>query len=83
MGPDPYSVIIDNRTEINLIHTTLVTKLGLVVIKLNYGYLASANKLKTKFTGIVESTSISVGGLQYKVLFFIIDGPVSQEYILG
>lgn len=77
IGPDSYSVIIDNRAEINLIYTTLITKLGLVVTRLNHKYLANINKSKIKFTSIAENTSINVGGLQYKILFFIMDRPVS------
>ena len=83
MGPDPYSVMMDNGAKINLIHTTLTTKLGLAVTALNHRHLASVNKLKIKFAGIAENTPVSVGGLQYKVPFFIVDGPVSQECILG
>ena len=30
--PDPYIVMLDNRTEINMMHSSIAAKLGLVVI---------------------------------------------------
>ena len=44
--------------------------------------MTSANQLKSKFLGIVEDTPVSVGSFQYQVLFFVVEGWVSYNYVL-
>ena len=76
-----YTVMLDNRAEINLIHLDLAVQLGLTITILNYRQLLSANKLK--FIKITENTSVQIGGFYYNVLFFVMDGAVTQDYMLG
>ena len=78
-----YTVMLDNRAEINLIHLDLAVQLGLTITILNYRQLLSANKLKLKFIKITENTSVQIGGFYYNVLFFVMDGAVTQDYMLG
>ena len=59
--PDLYIVILDNETEINMMHFLITAKLGLVVMQLNHRLIISANQLKSKFLGIVEDTPVIVG----------------------
>ena len=73
--------MLDNRAEINLIHLDLAVQLGLTITILNYRQLLSANKLK--FIKITENTSVQIGGFYYNVLFFVMDGAVTQDYMLG
>ena len=72
----PFTVILDNKAEINILHLNLTVKLGLIVTIFNHRYLTSANKLKSKFIGIVKNTLIWVGGFYYKALFFVINGKI-------
>ena len=72
--PDPYTVMLDNGAEINVMHSSMATKLGLVVIQLNHGLMISANQLKSKFLGIVEDTPVLVNSFQYQVPFFMVEG---------
>ena len=67
MGKDPdlYTVMLNNRVEINVMHSTLAAKLGLVVTQLNYKLIISANQSKLKFLGIVEDTPVMVESFQY------------------
>ena len=59
--PDLYTVMLDNGAEINIMHSLITTKLGLVVMQLNHRLIISANQLKSKFLGIVEDTPVIVG----------------------
>ena len=45
--PDPYTVMLDNGAEINVMHSSIATKLGLVVMELNHGLMTSANQSKS------------------------------------
>ena len=54
----PFTVMLDNRTEINILYLSLAVKLGLTVIILNHKHLASTNKLKSKFISIAENTLV-------------------------
>ena len=58
--PDPYTVMLDNRVEINMMHSSIAAKLGLVVTQLNHGLIISANQLKSKFLGIAEDIPVTV-----------------------
>lgn len=59
--PNPYMMMLDNRAEINVMHSSLAAKLGLVVIQLNYRLMMSTNQSKSKFLGIMEDTPVSIG----------------------
>lgn len=59
--PNPYIMMLDNRAEINVMHSSLAAKLGLVVIQLNYRLMMSTNQSKSKFLGIMEDTPVSIG----------------------
>ena len=83
LGTTPFIVMLDNRAKINILHLSLAVKLGLTVTTLNYRYLASTNKLKSKFIEIVENTPVQVGGFHYKILFFVVNGEITQDCILG
>ena len=74
--------MLDNEAEINLMHLDLAVKLGLIITILNYEQLLSANKLKSKFVGIAENTSVWIKRFHYNVLFFVMDGAVTQDYML-
>ena len=63
--PDPYIVMLDNGAEINMMHSSMAAKLGLVVMQLNHGLMTSANQLKSKFLRIAEDTPVSVGSFWY------------------
>ena len=62
LGHDPnsYTVMLDNRVEINMMHSSIAAKLGLVVTQLNHGLIISANQLKSKFLGIAEDIPVTV-----------------------
>lgn len=45
--PAFYIVMLDNEAEINVIYSSITAKLGLVVMKLNYELMISANQLKS------------------------------------
>ena len=75
--------MLDNRAEINLIHLDLAVQLGLTITILNYRQLLSANKLKLKFIKITENTSVQIRRFYYNVSFFVVDGAVTQDYMLG
>ena len=77
-----YIVILDNRAEINLIYLDLAVQLGLIITILNYRQLLSINKLKLKFIKIIENTSVQIRRFYYNVSFFVVDGAVTQDYIL-
>ena len=78
-----YTVMLDNGAEINLIHLDLAVQLGLTITILNHKQLLSANKLKLKFIRITENTPVQIRGFHYNVLFFVMDGAVTQDYMLG
>ena len=78
-----YIVILDNRAEINLIYLDLAVQLGLIITILNYRQLLSINKLKLKFIKIIENTSVQIRRFYYNVSFFVVDGAVTQDYMLG
>ena len=59
--PDPYTVMLDNRVEINIMHSLMTAKLGLVMIQLNHRLIISTNQSKSKFLGIVKDTPVLVG----------------------
>lgn len=80
--PDPYTVMLNNGVEINMIHSSIAAKLGLVVTQLNHRLMTSTNQLKSKFLGIVEDTPVSISSFQYWVPFFMVEGWVSHNYIL-
>lgn len=63
--PDPYTVMLNNGVEINMIHSSIAAKLGLVVTQLNHRLMTSTNQLKSKFLGIVEDTPVSISSFQY------------------
>ena len=78
-----YIVILDNRAEINLIYLDLAVQLGLIITILNHRQLLSINKLKLKFIRIIENTSVQIRRFYYNVSFFVVDGAVTQDYMLG
>ena len=45
--PAPYIVMLNNRVEINVMHSSMAAKLELVVMKLNHGLMISANQSKS------------------------------------
>ena len=63
LGHDPnsYTVMLDNRVEINIMHSLMTAKLGLVMIQLNHRLIISTNQSKSKFLGIVKDTPVLVG----------------------
>lgn len=63
--PDPYTVMLDNGVEINIIHSVMTAKLGLTVTQLNHRMMMNANQSKSKFLGIAEDTPINIGGFCY------------------
>ena len=63
--PDSYTVMLNNRAEINMMYSSIAIKLGLVVMQLNHRLITSANQLKLKFLGIVEDIPVTVGSFWY------------------
>ena len=45
--PASYIVMLNNRVEINVMHSSMAAKLELVVMKLNHGLMTSANQSKS------------------------------------
>ena len=41
--PAPYIVMLNNRVEINMMHSSMAIKLGLMVTELNHGLMTNAN----------------------------------------
>ena len=80
--PNLYIVMLDNRAEINMMHSSIAAKLGLVVTQLNHGLMMSTNQSKSKFLGIVEDTPVLVDSFWYQVLFFMMEDQVSYDCIL-
>ena len=44
--PAPYTVMLDNKAEINMMHLSMATKLRLVVTELNHELMTNANQSK-------------------------------------
>lgn len=82
LGTTSFTVILNNRAKINILHLSLAVKLRLTVIIFNHRHLASANKSKSKFIEIAENTPVWVGGFHYKTLFFVINSEITQNCIL-
>ena len=59
--PNLYIVILNNETEINMMHFLMIIKLGLVMMQLNHGLMISTNQLKSKFLEIAEDIPVLVG----------------------
>ena len=45
--PAPYTVMLDNGAEINVMYSLMAAKLGLVMMELNHGLMTSANQSKS------------------------------------
>jgi hypothetical protein len=76
-------VLIDDGSEINVMHERIVRKYELPITLDVGGTMKAANKMTMPFAGIADRVPIAVGNLVYEVPFFVVTHRVTHDITLG